>query len=80
MTDNKLSIRRILPPWLSGLWGKIAFYSTLYSLVYLGWVAFHRGAARRQGRRGKRSGQGSLFHVYLEADEKWTDQGNWLLV
>lgn len=39
MTDNKFSIRRTLPSWLSGLWGKIAVYANL-------WIPFGWGAAR----------------------------------
>ena len=40
MTNNKLSI---LPPWLNGLWGKIAVFFSLYVLVYFGWLYFHWG-------------------------------------
>jgi hypothetical protein len=43
MTNIKLTIRRILPPWLNGLWGGIAVFFTVYALVYLGWIAFHWG-------------------------------------
>lgn len=43
MTDNKFSIRRTLPPWLNGSWGRVVIFSALYILVYLGWIAFHWG-------------------------------------
>ena len=43
MNENRLSIRRFLPPWLNGLWGGIAIFSALYVLAYLGWIAFHWG-------------------------------------
>jgi PAS domain S-box-containing protein len=43
MTDNKFSIRRTLPTWLSGSWGKITIFFALYVLVYLGWIAFRWG-------------------------------------
>src|SRR5512138_427930 len=43
MTNIRLSIRRILPPWLNGLWGGIAVFFTLFSVVYVGWLFFHWG-------------------------------------
>jgi putative methionine-R-sulfoxide reductase with GAF domain len=43
MINNQSSIRRFLPPWLSGLWGNIAVFFSFYVLVYLGWLTFHWG-------------------------------------
>lgn len=47
MTGDKFSIRRVLPPWLNGLWGGVVLFSTLYLLVYLGWIAFHWGGEEK---------------------------------
>ena len=43
--NRTLSVKaqHLLPPWLKGTWGAIAVSSTLYILIYLGWIAFHWG-------------------------------------
>lgn len=43
MNDNKPSILRFLPPWLSGSWGVLAIFFIVYTLVYVGWIYFHWG-------------------------------------
>ena len=41
--NSTVKIRRLLPPWLSGRWGAVAVFFSLYVLVYLGWIRFHWG-------------------------------------
>ncbi len=41
--ENKTTLARLWPAWLSGAWGAAAVGGTLYAAVFVAWVGFHWG-------------------------------------